>query len=40
LYIPSGLGYGPNDVKNQNTGDIVIPKNSNLIFEIQLDNVQ
>jgi FKBP-type peptidyl-prolyl cis-trans isomerase len=39
LYIPSGLGYGKNDVKNQNTGDIVIPKNSNLIFKIELKGI-
>lgn len=35
LYIPSGLAYGPADIKDNN-GDIVIPKNSNLLFEIEL----
>lgn len=39
LYIPSGVAYGPVDVKDQQ-GDIVIPKNSNLIFEIELINVR
>jgi len=38
LYIPSGLGYGIIDRKN-GSGDIVIPKNSNLIFEIELLSV-
>jgi FKBP-type peptidyl-prolyl cis-trans isomerase len=35
LYVPSGLAYGPNDIRN-NDGDIVVPKNSNLVFEIEL----
>lgn len=35
LYIPSGLGYGPNDINDQN-GKLLIPKNSNLIFEVEL----
>lgn len=35
LYVPSGLAYGPNDIKNNN-GDIVVPKNSNLVFDIEL----
>jgi FKBP-type peptidyl-prolyl cis-trans isomerase FkpA len=35
LYVPSGLAYGPKDVKNNN-GDIVVPKDSNLVFEIEL----
>jgi FKBP-type peptidyl-prolyl cis-trans isomerase len=38
LYIPSGLGYGPNDVRD-NSGKVVIPKNSNLIFDIELFGV-
>lgn len=36
LYIPSGLGYGPYDRINPTTNKIVIPKNSNLIFELTL----
>jgi FKBP-type peptidyl-prolyl cis-trans isomerase len=35
FYIPSGLAYGPVDVKNNN-GDIVVPRDSNLVFEIEL----
>jgi FKBP-type peptidyl-prolyl cis-trans isomerase len=35
LYVPSGLAYGPEDVKNSN-GDIVVPKDSNLVFEVEL----
>lgn len=35
MFIPSGLAYGPQDIKNGN-GDIVIPKNSNLIFKLEL----
>lgn len=35
LYIPPTLGYGATDVKN-NAGVIVVPKNSILIFEIEL----
>ncbi|WP_339792361.1 MAG: FKBP-type peptidyl-prolyl cis-trans isomerase [Imperialibacter sp.] len=38
LYIPSGLGYGPNDVRD-NSGKVAIPKNSNLIFDIELFGV-
>ncbi|PHN05298.1 FKBP-type peptidyl-prolyl cis-trans isomerase [Flavilitoribacter nigricans] len=35
LFIPSGLGYGPNDVPDA-AGNIVVPANSNLIFEVDL----
>jgi FKBP-type peptidyl-prolyl cis-trans isomerase FkpA len=38
LYIPSVLGYGAEDVKDQ-WGAVTIPRNSNLIFEIELVNV-
>jgi FKBP-type peptidyl-prolyl cis-trans isomerase len=38
LYIPSGLGYGSNDVLD-NSGKVAIPKNSNLIFDIELFGV-
>ena len=38
LYIPPSLGYGNHDVRN-NAGVIVIPANSYLIFDIQLDSV-
>jgi FKBP-type peptidyl-prolyl cis-trans isomerase FkpA len=39
LYIPSGYGYGTIDLKDAN-GNITIPKNSNLIFEIELLDVR
>jgi FKBP-type peptidyl-prolyl cis-trans isomerase FkpA len=39
LYIPSGYGYGPSDRTN-GSGVVVIPKNSNLIFEIELLDVR
>lgn len=35
LYIPSGLGYGAQDATD-NAGNIIIPANSNLIFEIEM----
>ena len=39
LYIPPSLGYGPVDVKN-NQGQVVIPANSILVFDIDLMDVQ
>jgi FKBP-type peptidyl-prolyl cis-trans isomerase FkpA len=39
LYIPPTLGYGAEDVKNPNTGQVVIPGNSILVFEVKLDAV-
>ena len=39
LYIPPSLGYGAVDSKDRN-GNIVIPANSNLVFNIELVNVQ
>jgi FKBP-type peptidyl-prolyl cis-trans isomerase FkpA len=39
LYIPPSLGYGAQDVRN-NSGVVVIPANSNLVFTIQLVAVQ
>jgi len=38
LYIPSGYGYGPNDFMD-NAGAVLIPKNSNLIFEVELIDI-
>ena len=40
LYIPSGYAYGTNEIRDQNTGSIIIPKNSNLIFRIKLTDVR
>lgn len=39
LYIPPTLGYGSRDIKD-NSGNVLIPANSNLIFNIQLIAVQ
>jgi FKBP-type peptidyl-prolyl cis-trans isomerase FkpA len=39
LYIPPSLGYGSKDVTN-NSGAVIIPANSNLIFNVQLISVQ
>lgn len=39
LLIPSGLGFGPVDLLDE-AGDIKIPKNSNLIFKVELLEVQ
>ena len=39
LYIPSGYGYGPVDVRDNNA-TVLIPRNSNLIFDIELLDVQ
>jgi FKBP-type peptidyl-prolyl cis-trans isomerase FkpA len=36
LYIPPSLGYGSTDRVNPQTGTIIIPKNSVLVFEIEL----
>ena len=37
MYIPPSLGYGPNDLKDNN-GNVIIPGNSILIFDIELVN--
>lgn len=39
LYIPPSLAYGPNAVRDNN-GNIVIPANSFLKFDITLEDVQ
>ncbi|RYY29641.1 MAG: FKBP-type peptidylprolyl isomerase [Chitinophagaceae bacterium] len=39
LIIPPSLAYGPNDVKDRN-GNVVIPGNSILIFDITLMDFQ
>lgn len=38
LYIPSGYGYGPNGAKDKNTGQMIIPANSNLVFHVEFLN--
>lgn len=38
FYIPSGYGYGPYDFKD-NSGNVLIPKNSNLIFDVEFLNI-
>jgi FKBP-type peptidyl-prolyl cis-trans isomerase len=35
LYIPSGYGYGPED-SFDGAGNVVIPKNSNLVFAVEI----
>jgi FKBP-type peptidyl-prolyl cis-trans isomerase FklB len=39
LFIPSNIAYGPQDKKNPYTGQIYIPANSTLIFEVELLDV-
>lgn len=39
LYIPPSLAYGPNDAKDGN-GNVVIPGNSYLVFNVHLVAVQ
>jgi FKBP-type peptidyl-prolyl cis-trans isomerase len=39
MYIPPSLGYGQQNVRD-NAGNLVIPGNSNLKFEMELLNVQ
>ncbi len=36
IWIPSNLGYGPDDQTNPQTGEIAIPGGSILIFEVSL----
>ncbi len=40
LYIPPSLGYGANPVTDPNTGAVVIPGNSNLIFTVHIADIQ
>lgn len=39
LYIPSPYGYGNVDYRDSKSNAIIIPKNSNLIFDIELLSV-
>ena len=36
LWIPSGLGYGPEDQRNPQTGEVAIPGGSELVFDVEL----
>jgi FKBP-type peptidyl-prolyl cis-trans isomerase FkpA len=36
LWIPAGLGYGADDQKNPQTGEVAIPGGSELIFDVEL----
>lgn len=38
IWIPSELGYGPNDVPDQKTGEVAIPGGSVLIFDVELQD--
>jgi FKBP-type peptidyl-prolyl cis-trans isomerase FkpA len=40
LYVPSGLGYGGNEKIDPIDHTVIMPANSNLIFEIELVRVQ
>lgn len=40
LYVPPSLGYGSQNVTNPQTGAVVIPGNSTLVFDIDLLDVQ
>jgi hypothetical protein len=36
LWIPSNLGYGPEDQRNPQTGEVAIPGGSELVFDVEL----
>src|SRR5690606_2753845 len=40
LYIPPSLAYGSQEIRDQNTGAIIIPANSNLIFEVGVEAIR
>ena len=40
LYIPPSLGYGSQNVTDPNTGEVVIPRNSYLVFEVHVSSIQ
>jgi FKBP-type peptidyl-prolyl cis-trans isomerase len=39
LFIPSGLGFGPNGARDS-SGSLVVPSNANLIAQIEVTDVQ
>ncbi|MBS1735035.1 MAG: FKBP-type peptidyl-prolyl cis-trans isomerase [Bacteroidetes bacterium] len=40
LFIPPTLGYGYKDVKNPQTGQVIIPSGSNLVFHVHVADIQ
>lgn len=40
LYIPPSLAYGAKDVTNPSTGQVVIPANSYLVFQVSIADLQ
>lgn len=38
IWIPSEIGYGPNDIPDPKTGEIGIPGGSTLIFDVELQD--
>jgi len=36
LWIPADLGYGPEDQRNPQTGEVAIPGGSELTFDVEL----
>jgi FKBP-type peptidyl-prolyl cis-trans isomerase len=40
VIVPPGLAYGDNDVKDNETDEIIIPANSTIEFEIELLHVE
>lgn len=36
IYIPAEKGYGQREITNPETGEVLIPANSNLVFEVEL----
>lgn len=38
IWIPSELGYGPEDVPDQKTGEVAIPGGSVLMFDVELQD--
>ncbi len=39
LNIPAEKGYGDQEIKNPQTGEVIIPKNSTLIFDVEVVEV-
>jgi FKBP-type peptidyl-prolyl cis-trans isomerase FkpA len=40
LYVPPSLAYGSKDVQDPNTGKVVIPANSYLVFQLTVADIQ